>query len=167
MMQLPRHQHIVDNQPLKNECAGMTDHSPTDSVLSVPSAETARRARTHSALFHLAGRHAQTKAARARAANANMAGPHEVVRLVAYLAAGSGDYLAGEPPVDADDLMAALTLVPTVRDEVNELEIGLVEMARGRGMTWAEVAFALGLGSAQAAHQRHDRLSQRRDEAGE
>lgn len=146
---------------------GMTDHSPTDSVLSVPSAETARRARAHTALFHLADRHAHTTESRARQVNAHMAGPHEVVRLVAYLAAGSADYLADEPPVDADDLTAALTLVPTVRGEVDELEIGLVEKARGRGMTWAEVGFALGLGSAQAAHQRHDRLSQRRDDAGE
>jgi len=145
----------------------MADHSPTDSVLSVPSPETARRARTHTALFHLAERHANSDEARARLVNAHMAGPHEVVRSVAYLAAGSADYLTDEPHVDADDLSAALTLVPELRGELDELEIGLVEMARGRGMTWAEVAFALGLGSAQGAHQRHDRLSQRRDEAAE
>lgn len=152
---------------MRLDASCMTEGRPPDSALSVPSAETSRRARTHTALFHLAGRHGLTDEARARAVNAHLAGPHEVVRLVAYLSAGSAGYLADEPPVDADDLVAALSLVPEVRSEVDDLEISLVEIARGRGMTWAEIAFALGLGSAQAAHQRHDRLSQRRDEAAE
>jgi hypothetical protein len=83
------------------------------------------------------------------------------VRLVAFLAGGSAAYREGEPPVDTDDLTAALTLVPLVRTELDELELGLLTMARGRGMTWADIAFGLGLGSAQAASQRHDRLAAR------
>jgi hypothetical protein len=31
-------------------------------------------------------------------------------------------------------------------------------IARGEGMTWQELAFGLGLGSAQAARQRYERL---------
>ncbi|MEE2043211.1 DNA-binding protein, partial [Nocardiopsis tropica] len=67
------------------------------------------------------------------------------------------------PPVDQDDLTAALTLVPWARAEFDQLEAGLLQMSRGRGMTWQEIAFGLGLGSAQAARQRHERLSRRTD----
>ena len=34
-------------------------------------------------------------------------------------------------------------------------------IARGQGMTWQELAFGLGLGSAQAARQRYERLNLR------
>ena len=43
----------------------------------------------------------------------------------------------------------------------DETELGLLLMARGRGLTWAQLADGLGLGSAQAAQQRHDRLAAR------
>ncbi len=43
------------------------------------------------------------------------------------------------------------------------LESSLLMMARGRGMTWQEIAFGLGLGSAQAARQRYERLADRAD----
>jgi hypothetical protein len=55
----------------------------------------------------------------------------------------------------------ALTLMPLVRAELDELELSLLTMARGRGMSWSQVAFGLGLGSAQAAQQRFDRLDRR------
>ncbi|WP_035856344.1 hypothetical protein [Cryptosporangium arvum] len=126
-----------------------------------PSASRARAERTYTALFRLAERHAATEADRARQINGAVLGPHEAVRLVAFLAGGSAAYREGEPPVDTDDLTAALTLVPLVRTELDELELGLLTMARGRGMTWADIAFGLGLGSAQAASQRHDRLAAR------
>ena len=67
----------------------------------------------------------------------------------------------GEEPVDQADLMAALTLIPHVRAEVDALEAGLLQVARGRGMTWQAIAFGLGLGSAQAARQRYERLTVR------
>ena len=60
---------------------------------------------------------------------------------------------------------AALTLLPHVRAELDETELGLLTMARGRGLTWLEIAEALGLGSAQAAQQRHDRLAARLDDS--
>ncbi len=41
------------------------------------------------------------------------------------------------------------------------MEAGLLTMARGREMTWQEIAFGLGLGTAQAARQRHERLQAR------
>ncbi|MGN9846830.1 hypothetical protein ACTMTI_52915 [Nonomuraea sp. H19] len=50
-----------------------------------------------------------------------------------------------------------------VRGELDALEAGLLQMARGRGMTWQEIAFGLGLGTAQAARQRCERLADRTD----
>ncbi|WP_207392779.1 hypothetical protein [Aeromicrobium sp. IC_218] len=90
-----------------------------------------------------------------------MVSPVEAVRLVALLTSGGASYLDEECEVDAEDLTAALTLVPLVRAELDELELGLQTAARSRGMTWADIAFGLGLGTAQAAKQRHDRLTAR------
>jgi hypothetical protein len=132
-----------------------------------PSASRARAERTYSALFRLAERHAATESDRARQVNPAMVGPHEAIRLVASLAGGSARYRDSEPEVDADDLTAALTLVPLVRAELDELELSLLLMARGRGMTWAQIAFGLGLGSAQAALQRSERLAARTDQHAE
>lgn len=129
-----------------------------------PSASRARAERTYTALFRLAERHAGTEDDRARQVNAAMLGPHEAIRLVAFLAGGAAAYADGEPEIDTDDLTAALTLVPLVRAELDELELSLILMARGRGMTWAEIAFGLGLGSAQAAAQRSERLADRTDQ---
>ena len=67
----------------------------------------------------------------------------------------------GEDAVDAADLTAALTLMPMVRAEVDQFEASLLMIARGQGMTWQQVAFGLGLGSAQAARQRYERLALR------
>ncbi|GHE69285.1 hypothetical protein GCM10014715_23920 [Streptomyces spiralis] len=67
----------------------------------------------------------------------------------------------GEPEVDRADITVALSLVPLVRGEMDELETGLLQMARGRGMTWQEIAFGLGPGTPQAAGQRYERLASR------
>jgi hypothetical protein len=90
-----------------------------------------------------------------------MVGPGEAVRLLVSLAAGSAVVEDGEDDVDAADLTAALTLMPRVRAEVDELEASLLIIARSQGMTWQELAFWLGLGSAQAARQRYQRLALR------
>jgi hypothetical protein len=137
-----------------------------DIAFRAPDPAQSRAHRTHSALFRVAERHAGTAAGRARQVHPAMLGPHEAVRLVALLAGGAAAYETGEPEVDADDLTAALTLMPLVRAELDELEFSLLTMARGRGMSWSQVAFGLGLGSAQAAQQRYDRLT-RRTEANE
>lgn len=65
--------------------------------------------------------------------------------------------------MDRADLVAAMTLLPVVRAEVDELEASLLFLARSEGMTWAQIAFAMGLRSAQAAQQRAERLGGRGD----
>lgn len=120
-----------------------------------------RAERTYPALFRIAKRHAFTPEARARQVNARLLGPAEAVRLAAMLGAGAAAYLPEEPALDREDLGAALTLVPLVRSEIDELELSLLLVARRRGMTWSEIASGLGLASAQAAQQRHDRLAAR------
>jgi hypothetical protein len=65
-------------------------------------------------------------------------------------------------PLDTPlDLAAALTLLAAGRAELDQLEAGLLFVARAEGMTWAQIADALGLRSAQAAQQRHGRVSGR------
>lgn len=77
--------------------------------------------------------------------------------MLVSLAAGSAVTEDGEEAVDAADLTAALTLVPSARAEMDQLEASLLKIARGQAMTWQELAFRLGLGSAQAARQRYER----------
>jgi hypothetical protein len=57
-----------------------------------------------------------------------------------------------------DDLLSAITLLAAARAELDQLEAGLLFVARAEGLTWAEVARPLGLRTAQAAHQRHERV---------
>nr|BFE81480.1 hypothetical protein GCM10020093_040810 [Planobispora longispora] len=58
-------------------------------------------------------------------------GPHEAVRLVSFLLSGAAAIEDGEPQVDRADLVAALTLLPRVRAEFDDVEAGLLKMARG------------------------------------
>jgi hypothetical protein len=44
---------------------------------------------------------------------------------------------------------------------VDQLELGLLNAARGRELTWQAIAQGMGLNSAQAVKQRHDRLTER------
>jgi hypothetical protein len=65
-------------------------------------------------------------------------------------------------------LVAAVTLLPAMRAEAEQLETALVFTARSAGLSWGRLARAMGLGSAQAALQRFERLSSRtglRDQA--
>lgn len=128
-----------------------SDESPLDA--STPAADHARQ--TYEALFRLHERYAATEAARARIVNPHMLSPHEAVRLVAGLGGGSLSYTDdAEPQVQAADLLAALALLPLVRAELDDLEAGLVTMARGEGATWSQIAAASGLVDPQAAEQR-------------
>jgi hypothetical protein len=124
-----------------------------------PDAPKARAEREYTALFRIHQRHANDPARRSRGRNLPVVTPEEAVRLVVLLM-GSG-VEKGEDPVDAADLTAALTLMPKVRAEVDQLEESLLLMARGQGMTWQQMAYWLGLGSAQAARQRYQRLTRR------
>ncbi|MEV6416408.1 hypothetical protein [Kribbella sp. NPDC051718] len=58
-------------------------------------------------------------------------------------------------------VVAALQLLPAARAEIDQLETGLLFAARGLGLTWAQMAQALGLNSPQACQQRLDRLTSR------
>lgn len=127
-----------------------------------PDAGQARSEREYTALFRIQERHAGTPGRRDRARHPAMISPGEAVRLLTLLASGT-PVEDGEDPVDAADLTAALTLMPLVRAEADQMEASLLTIARGRGMTWQELAFGLGLGSAQAAQQRYERLSRRTD----
>jgi hypothetical protein len=62
-----------------------------------------------------------------------------------------------------DDLLAALALLPAARAEVDEVEAGLLFMARSAGLTWADMADAMGFSSPQACQQRFNRLAARQD----
>ncbi|NIK61769.1 DNA-binding protein [Kribbella shirazensis] len=62
-----------------------------------------------------------------------------------------------------EDLLAALALLPAARAEVDEVEAGLLFLARSSGLTWAEMADAMGFSSPQACQQRFNRLAARQD----
>ena len=64
----------------------------------------------------------------------------------------------------SDDLLSALALLPAARAEVEGVEIGLIFSARGAGLTWAQIAEAMGFRSPQACQQYVTRLSTRRNE---
>ncbi|GHE05181.1 DNA-binding protein [Streptomyces alanosinicus] len=138
--------------------ASTADHTDP---FTPPQPEQARAQRVYASLLRIAERHAATDAQRRRQTNPSLLGPHEAVRLVSFLLSGAALAEDGEPEVDRADITAALSLVPLVRAELDELEAGLLQMARGRGMTWPDIAFGLGLGTPQAARQRYERLADR------
>nr|BFD87661.1 hypothetical protein StreXyl84_70620 [Streptomyces sp. Xyl84] len=138
----------------------MTPQQPAD-AFTPPSAEEARAQRVYASLFRIAERHAATDEQRRRQVHPAMLGPHEAIRIVSFLLSGAALREEGEPEVDRADITAALSLVPLARAEMDELEAGLLAMARGRGMTWPEIAFGLGLATPQAARQRYERLVSR------
>ena len=60
-----------------------------------------------------------------------------------------------------DELVAALTLLPAARAEVDQTEAALLFTARAHGLSWAQISQAMGLGSPQAAQQRFGRITVR------
>ncbi|ACQ78343.1 conserved hypothetical protein [Beutenbergia cavernae DSM 12333] len=67
--------------------------------------------------------------------------------------------------LDPADLLRALALLPAARDEVEGIEAGLLFTARGAGLTWAQIADALGFNSPQACQQHFHRLTARAGDA--
>ena len=63
--------------------------------------------------------------------------------------------------VTADDVEAALTLLAAARARNTVAVSSCSTSARAEGMSWSRIARASGLGSAQAALQRFDRLAAR------
>jgi hypothetical protein len=157
---MPAYEQVVENKELTIAGSSARLAGVTDS-LTPPDASRARAEREYTALFRIQERHADTPARRDRGRHPAMIGPGEAVRLLVGLAAGSAVVDDDEEAVNAADLTAALTLMPMVRAEIDQLEASLLLIARGQGMTWQELAFGLGLGSAQAARQRYERLNLR------
>ncbi|MEV4008966.1 DNA-binding protein [Nonomuraea angiospora] len=62
-----------------------------------------------------------------------------------------------------EDVLGALALLPAARDEVEGLESGLLFMARSAGLTWAQMAHAMGFNSPQACQQHYNRLAARQE----
>lgn len=60
-----------------------------------------------------------------------------------------------------DDILKALTLLPAVRAEADGIEAALLFVARSAGLTWPQIADAMGFNSPQACQQHHDRLTTR------
>jgi hypothetical protein len=61
----------------------------------------------------------------------------------------------------AEDIVSALALLPAARAEVEGLEAGLLFVARSAGLTWAQIAEAMGFNSPQACQQHYNRLAAR------
>ncbi|WBB81321.1 DNA-binding protein [Micromonospora sp. WMMD882] len=137
---------------------------PSDHFTHPPAADRSRR--DFAALQRLAERHADTETRRRRHTNPYLPEPYEAVGVVLALAAGAAETTPGEEPVDQADLIAALTLLPRIRADVDTLEAGLLGLARSRGLTWQAIAHGLGLGSAQAARQRFERVAGRAADGG-
>lgn len=68
---------------------------------------------------------------------------------------------AGAGALDEEELLSALTLLPAARAEVDQAEAALLFTARAHGLSWPRISRAIGLGSAQAAQQRFDRVTGR------
>ncbi|WP_198392201.1 SANT/Myb-like DNA-binding domain-containing protein [Brevibacterium yomogidense] len=62
---------------------------------------------------------------------------------------------------DAGTLLNGLALLSAARAEVDGLEAGLLFSARGAGLTWAQIADAMGFRSPQACQQHFTRLTGR------
>jgi len=60
-------------------------------------------------------------------------------------------------------VLSALALLPAARAEVDGLEDGLLFIARSAGLTWAQIAQAMGFNSPQACQQHYTRLTARRE----
>lgn len=61
-------------------------------------------------------------------------------------------------PGDAREVLTALMLLRTLRDELSGWEPQLIEAARALGTSWADLAPALGVASRQAAEKRYLRV---------
>jgi len=59
---------------------------------------------------------------------------------------------------DGAELLDALSALSRLRNTLDHWEPALIEAARGVGLTWAQIAPALGLASRQAAERRYLRL---------
>ncbi len=68
--------------------------------------------------------------------------------------------------IDERTVLAALTLLPAARAEVDQVEAALMFTARSHGLSWPQISRAMGLASAQAAQQRFGRVTGRVENRG-
>lgn len=71
---------------------------------------------------------------------------------------------ARRPDVATPVVAAGLGLLAQARAELDQTEAALLFAARAAGMTWPQIADAIGLASAQAAQQRMTRVVARLDD---
>jgi hypothetical protein len=84
---------------------------------------------------------------------------HEALALVQAVVTASGDTTTeASPAAGPADLLAALAVLRHLRDELTAWEPQLITAARDQGVSWAELAPALGVASRQAAERRYLRL---------
>ncbi|MFB7788605.1 HSP18 transcriptional regulator [Streptomyces vinaceus] len=74
------------------------------------------------------------------------------------LAGAPASAAAPESGGGPDPALAALLMLREVREQLAAWESGLIETARGRGASWADLAGPLGVASRQAAERRYLRL---------
>ncbi|MET8866091.1 DNA-binding protein [Nonomuraea sp. NPDC004580] len=82
--------------------------------------------------------------------------PPSAIDLVQFAVWRHGD-------LDQDDVLDALALLPAARAEAEGLESALLFIARSAGLTWAQMADAMGFNSPQACQQHYTRLTARQD----
>jgi len=82
--------------------------------------------------------------------------PPTAADLAQYALWRSADLTAGE-------LLDALSLIPAAKAEIEGVETGLLFVARSEGLTWAQIADAMGFRSPQACQQYVSRLTARHD----
>ena len=85
-----------------------------------------------------------------------MSGLPEAFALVSAVVAAAAEP-AGPPP-DRSELVAALAALRELREELASWEPALIAAARSAGVSWADLAPALGVSSRQAAERRFLRL---------
>jgi hypothetical protein len=139
-------QRSVDNRTLK------TDHVSMTSDRDDPHADNAQAERE---------RRAQTRLT-ALAADAIAPRPWRPAP-VPPSAVDLAHFALWRTRLEPDDLLHALTLLPAARAEIEGLEAGLLLTARSAGLTWAQIAHAMGFRSPQACQQHYTRLTARQD----
>jgi hypothetical protein len=99
-------------------------------------------------------------AAQLRGLDTTTAPAHEALALVQAVVTASGGGATTETATATGpaDLLAALTVLRHLRDELTAWEPRLITAARRQGVSWAELAPALGVTSRQAAERRYLRL---------
>ncbi|MEU1133606.1 DNA-binding protein [Streptomyces sp. NPDC005900] len=134
----------------------MTDHAEgPDALHRAEDPDHARARREHVALRHVAERLAAGDRPEPTGPPARLTA-QEAVHLIASWA-GGGRRPADAPEMDRTDVMAALTLLPRARADLDVLEASLLFIAREMGLTWQDIAYGLGLKSPQAAQKRAGR----------